>query len=85
MKVEKELHAKDEEKDINLLLSRIKQNPKNFGDRVDQKIIEFKELFDTVKSTPTEKNEDFYSLCLFVGELYEYYPKKMESLIEAMI
>lgn len=34
MLIEKEMFFKDEEKDINLLLSRIKTNPSNFKDRV---------------------------------------------------
>jgi hypothetical protein len=34
-------HIKDEEKDINLLLSRIRKDPKNFKERIIAKIDKF--------------------------------------------
>lgn len=34
-------HLKDEEKDINLLLSRIRKDPKNFKERIKAKLEKF--------------------------------------------
>lgn len=47
------MYFKDEEKDINLLLSRVKKDPGNFKDKIAQKLIEFNELFEDVKSSPS--------------------------------
>ena len=41
-----------EEKDINLLLSRIWKDPHNFQDRIMSKLNEFTENFEKIKLNP---------------------------------
>lgn len=44
--------TKDEEKDINLLLSRIWKDPSNFKERIEEKLNEFQKLQNQVTQNP---------------------------------
>lgn len=79
------IFSKDEEKDINLLITRIKKSPKLFKDRILQKLNEFSDLFQQIKSTPNQKNYDFCHLCLFFAQIYEFYPIDLRPLLESLI
>ena len=79
------IFLKDEEKDINLLLARIKKSPPIFRDRVIEKLQEFSSLFGQVKSSPSEKHVDFCRLCLFFGQVYEFYNTDLRPTLESLI
>ena len=82
---EKPMFLKDEEKDINLLISRIKKSPGLFKDRVLSKIDEFVMLFNEVKVNPTRKNPDFCLLCLFFAQIFEFYPRDLHVILDSMM
>ncbi len=82
---EKTLFHKDEEKDINLLLSRVKKNPSHFKDRVIAKLMEFNQEFEKVKKNPGEKNILFKNLCMFFGQIFNHFPKELKIILEALM
>ena len=82
---QKEMYYKDEEKDVNLLLSRLKKNPSHFKDRILTKLKEFNEIFEVIKKKPSDKNIEFNNLCMFFGQIFEYFPKELRVILEALM
>lgn len=79
------MYAKDEEKDINLLLSRIKKNPTHFKDKILEKLKAFSDEFERVKQSPAIKNPDFNGYCMFFGQIFEFFPKELSFVLEALM
>lgn len=79
------MYYKDEEKDINLLLSRVKKNPNNFKDRILAKLKQFNEIFEIIKKKPADKSIEFNNLCMFFGQIFEYFPKELRVILEALM
>ena len=77
--------SKDEEKDINLLITRVKKTPQLFKDRILAKLKEFSQLFTEIKAAPNQKNADFSNLCMFFAQIYEFYPLDLRPLLESLI
>lgn len=67
-------YIKDEEKDINLLLSRIRKDPSNFRDRILDKLEQFQWLQNEVSENPSLRNSDFEKSLIFLSSIYEYFP-----------
>ena len=76
---------KDEEKDINLLLARVKKNPSGFRDRILSKLQEFSGNFEELKRDPGTRNLDFASLCIFFAQIYELYPTELREYLSSMM
>lgn len=79
------MYAKDEEKDINLLLSRIKKNPTHFKDKILEKLKAFSQEFERVKQNPGTKNPEFNGYCMFFGQIFEFFPKELSFVLEALM
>ena len=82
---QKEMYGKDEEKDINLLLSRVKKNPNHFKDKILQKLKEFSDEFENVKQSPNTRNTEFNNYCMFFGQIFEFFPKELKFILEALM
>lgn len=79
------MYQKDEEKDINLLITRVKKNPTLFKDRILQKLNEFIHYFEEVKRDPGRKHPDFCSMCLFFAQIFEFYPSELHFVLESLM
>lgn len=79
------MYQKDEEKDINLLITRVKKNPTLFKDRILQKLNEFIRYFDEVKRDPGRKHPDFCGMCLFFAQIFEFYPSELHFVLESLM
>ncbi len=79
------MYQKDEEKDINLLITRVKKNPTLFKDRILQKLNEFIQYFEDVKRDPGRKHPDFCGMCLFFAQIFEFYPSELHFVLESLM
>lgn len=62
-------------------MSRIRKDPSNFKERIKQKLEEFGTLQQQVISSPGQKSLEFESLCVFFGQIFEYYPSELKEII----
>lgn len=69
--------------DINLFLSKIQRNPDHYADEVAFLVKTFLNEFEKVKSSPGEKNEQFYLLLDFFSHVFEYYTADLGFLAES--
>lgn len=69
--------------DINSFLLKIQKNPDHYADEVSFLVKVFLKEYETVKTSPGEKNDQFYKLLDFFNQVFEFYTTDLDFLFQS--
>lgn len=84
MRIMEEMKFREETKDLNLLVSRVKGDPDGFNEEMIKLIKNYYEAYEKFKRIPTKRNPDLAKLGIFLCQVFEYYREDLKFMIESL-
>lgn len=84
IRILEEIKFKEETKDLNLLVSKIKSDPDGFNEEMIKLIKEYTTAYNNFKRAPTRRNMDLAKLSVFLSQVFEFYKEDLKFMIESL-
>lgn len=84
MRILEEIKFREETKDLNLLVSRVKGDPDGFNEEMIKLIKSYLEAYSKFKRIPSKRNSDLARLGVFLCQVFEFYKEDLKFMIESL-